>query len=133
MKKQFNLLDLNNILVDSIDNDLYEKLFEKYEIRTFKDIENLLLDGTIKDRYLEDLVEERKNGIGLKLRDLSTECLKNDKVARAVLANLNIDNFQQLGKYIGEENPKVINNLYLLNAFHMAAKLITEKNKSKTR
>ncbi len=132
-RKKFNLLDLDYILVDSINNDLYEKLFEKYEVRTFKDLDDLIKDGTIKDKFLEGIIEDRKAGIGIQLKDVSTECLKNDSVAKKLLEKLNINNFQELGIYIGNENEEVINNMYLINAFKMVAKLITEKNKSKTR
>ena len=132
-RKKFNLLDLDYILVDSINNDLYEKLFKKYEIRTFKDLDELIKDGTIKDKFLEEVIEDRKAGIGIKLKDVSTDCLKNDPVAKNLLEKLNINNFQELSVYIGNENEEVINNMYLINAFKMVAKLITEKSNKKTR
>lgn len=132
-RKKFNLLDLDYILVDSINNDLYEKLFKKYEIRTFKDLDELIKDGTIKDKFLEGIIEDRKAGIGIQLKDVSTDCLKNDLTAKSLLEKLHINDFQELSVYIGNENQEVINNMYLINAFKMVAKLITEKNKNKTR
>ncbi len=132
-RKKFNLLDLDYILVDSINNDLYEKLFEKYEIRTFKDLDELIKDGTIKDKFLEEVIEDRKACIGIQLKDVSTDCLKNDLTAKSLLEKLHINDFQELSVYIGNENQEVINNMYLINAFKMVAKLIAEKNKNKTR
>ena len=53
--------------------------------------------------------------------------------AKSLLEKLHINDFQELSVYIGNENQEVINNMYLINAFKMVAKLIAEKNKNKTR
>lgn len=129
MKKKHNLLDLEYISVESIKDDVYEKLFDKYDIKNFKDLQERIEDGLIKDKYLEEMIYERKKGIGIKLKDISTDNLKFDPIAKIILEELNINNFYELGVHISNGN--LIDNMSLLNGFNTVAKIVSNNNKNK--
>ena len=53
MEKRRNLLDLENINVDSlISNEVYNSLFSKLGINNYADLEKYIKDGVIKDEFL---------------------------------------------------------------------------------
>ena len=71
MEKRRNLLDLENINVDSLtSNEVYNSLFSKLGINNYADLEKYIKDGVIKDEFLIEEVNLKKNGINIKLRDI---------------------------------------------------------------
>ena len=132
--KKFNLLDLEFISVKSIENYAYKDLFEKYGIINYKDLETRINDGTIKDKFLEESVLDVKQGIGVRLSDISTDSLRINDEMSEILDRLKIFDFQKLSEYIANDNQIVMGNMFLLNGFKMVTTLLEEaKDKKKAR
>lgn len=130
MEKRRNLLDLENINVDSLTSkEVYNSLFSKLGINNYADLEKYIKDGVIKDEFLIEEVNLKKNGINIKLRDISTERLKVDEKTSFALEHYGIHNYQELGIYIGNNTLMIADNMFLLNAFKVTASLVLENNK----
>ena len=124
------MLDLENINVDSLtSNEVYNTLFSKLGINNYADLEKYIKDGVIKDEFLIEEVNLKKNGINIKLRDISTERLKVDEKTSFALEHYGIHNYQEHGIYIGNNSLMLADNMFLLNAFKVTASLVLENNK----
>lgn len=133
-KKKISMFGLNNILTYSLKTDAnIRQILEENGIQTYKDLEDAINKGKITNKFLIEKLNDVKEKRDIKLKDVSTEVLKINKEAALILDTFEIKNFADLGMYIGNSNPDVINDIYLMNAFKVAAKNIAESKKNKVR
>ena len=92
-------------------------------------LKSLKQDVTEEQLYKWSIANLKKNGINIKLRDISTERLKVDEKTSFALEHYGIHNYQELGIYIGNNTLMIADNMFLLNAFKVTASLVLENNK----
>jgi len=111
----------------------YEEIFRNFGIVTLEDLELRINDGTIKDKFLENMLEEKSLGIGLELKEISTDSLRFDPKVSIILDEFELDNFEQLEVFINAlENKKQEVNPLIKGAYALAKGFI-EKTNNRTR
>ena len=124
-KGRISIFDLNNISTKRLEEDGNSKrILNKYNIKTYKQLESLINIGEIKDYYLISSLYFMKEKFQIELEDVLTTALRVNKTANSILTTYNINTFQELKDAIDDDIKQVVNNAFLQNALRLVEETI---------